>query len=114
MFAHVRKWFPWRERARRKKEFLNQLKGSSLIHINKNVPVGAIFIVFNHPTGDMDTFCNIDTNKWVSFGSGKNIVTTYSKRSLEMHLSKLIRKVGSDHLVEIINDCGYIKRTKLK
>ena len=114
MFEHVRKWFPWRERARRKKEFLNQLKGSSLIHISKNVPVGAIFIVMNYPTGDMNTFCNINTNRWASFGSNGSTVITYSKRSLEMHLSKLIRKAGSDHLVEFINDGGYIERTKLK
>jgi len=114
MFSHIRKWLPWLERERRKKEFLNKLKGTSLIHIRKNAPVGAVFVVFNHNTGDMNTFCNINTNKWACFGSDTLTAKVYSKRSLEMHLTKQIQEAGNENLIQFISDGGYIEKVKIK
>lgn len=114
MFKHVRKCFPWHERTRRKKEFLDKLKGTTTVRIRKNAPVGSIFVVSNYDTGDINTFYNINTNKWRSFGSCESIVTTYSNRSLEMHLSKLIQESTKENAIHIIDESHCVERIKPK
>lgn len=114
MFAHVRKWLPWQERTKRKKAFLDKLKGIQFIRIHKNAPVGSVFIVLNDNTGDVDTFCHINTNKWTSVKSGNSTVRTYSRRSLEKYLSKLIQEADNKKLIHFINDGDYIERIKPK
>ena len=56
MAFDIRKYFPWLDRARRKKEFVQQLKGPIATVRFKDislVPAGAIVIVCDMKIGDM-------------------------------------------------------------
>ncbi len=116
MFEHVRKWFPWRERAKRRKEFLNKLKGESTFKIKKNTPRSAIFMLMDNNTGGMDTYVYASDNRWAVCGSSlsitrKNLVTTFTVRQLEIHLSKLVRE-SDPNSIHIIDENCYLSRVK--
>ena len=115
MFAHVRKWFPWRERARRKKEFLDKLKGAPAFKVSKHTPVGAMFMLSNKNTGCLDSYFYTGDNRWAVCGTGprpgNNLSNTFTARQLEMHLTKLVREFGINS-IHILGENRYLSRIK--
>lgn len=74
MFEHVRKWFPWHERAKRKTEFIKKLQeaghGQPKIRFKdaSKIPVGAMIIIQDDRDGSLLTAVYIGT-KWHMVGT---------------------------------------------
>lgn len=101
----------WKTGKEKRLEFLDKLKGTSSFEVSKNAPIGAIFIVTNQNTGEVDSYICVNDNRWTVCGTGpvirNKLVNTFTTRQLEMHLSKLAR--GSDANSIHIIDQGWIK-----
>jgi len=110
MFSHVRKWFPWQERTRRKKEFLAKLKGEPAFQISKNTPTGATFVISNQRTGNLENYYCMGDNSWIGIWDDKS--KTFTSRQLELHLTKLKQEATKEYPVHIMGANQYISLVK--
>lgn len=100
--------FSWLPEKKRKKEFLDKLKGIACFKVRPNIPVGATFMVLNKHKGIVDAYYCTAYNSWIRWGStltkGDGLVQTYTDRQLEVHLTLLVKEANRKNAIDLIDE----------
>lgn len=76
MFEHVRRWFPWYERARRKADFIKKLQapghGKPKIRFKNisKIPAGVMLLLQDYSDGTMLNAIYTGSGDWMVYGNG--------------------------------------------
>jgi len=111
MLKHISKFIPWKTDREKRQEFLDKLKGERTFQIRENPPTGAVFMLSNKDTGSIQSYVYLGSDRWVGVGGtgvGDGLLEAFTRRQLELHLTRLVREANNENSIHIINEGNYL------
>lgn len=106
----------WKTGKEKRQEFLDKLKGEITFQVKEDLSAGAEFMFLNKGTGVVDSYVYIGGDRWTCFGTGVRIgdrlSDVFTRRQLEMHLTRLVREAKRENAIHIIDEGNYLTWAK--